>query len=285
MRQKVLTSCMGIICLFFLFGMKSEAAAGINFLKEDPSLVVNEAVITGNEGSFLLYDKANVEENIVDLTNIPENTIGFALTFQIQNFDLQPINMKYLLTARGGIYTDNNFSSSTESSNQEELIVAGDGKYILVFDSIKELQGQLESIDSLFLSFYDEKLEAVNTTSEMTLELISFEYLTEEVELTYIVTGSLSEEFLFEEGSLEEGFVIEEGFVVEEGLEEATIVYAEETNYNTEQDLDSIKEEKSEEKPENAIISNLLLGAGILLVLLAIIFIVVHIVRLNANKK
>lgn len=276
---------MGIICLFFLFGMKSEAATGINFLKEDPSLAVNEAVITGNEGSFLLYDKANVEENIVDLTNIPENTIGFALTFQIQNFDLQPINMKYLLTARGGIYTDNAFSSSKETSNQEELIVAGDGKYILVFDSIKELQGQLESIDSLFLSFYDEKLEAVNTTSEMTLELISFEYLTEEVELTYIVTGSLSEEFLFEEGSLEEGFVIEEGFVVEEGLEEATIVYAEETNYNTEQDLDSIKEEKSEEKPENAIISNLLLGAGILLVLLAIIFIVVHILRLNANKK
>lgn len=276
---------MGIICLFFLFGMKSEAATGINFLKEDPSLEINEAVITGNEGSFLLYDKANVEENIVDLTNIPENTIGFALTFQIQNFDLQPINMKYLLTARGGIYTDNAFSSSKETSNQEELIVAGDGKYILVFDSIKELQGQLESIDSLFLSFYDEKLEAVNTTSEMTLELISFEYLTEEVELTYIVTGSLSEEFLFEEGSLEEGFVIEEGFVVEEGLEEATIVYAEETNYNTEQDLDSIKEEKSEEKPENAIISNLLLGAGILLVLLAIIFIVVHIVRLNANKK
>lgn len=285
MRQKVLTSCMGIICLFFLFGMKSEAATGINFLKEDPTLAVNEAVITGNEGSFLLYDKANVEANIVELTNIPENTIGFALTFQIQNFDLQPINMKYLLTARGGIYTDNAFSSSTESSNQEELIVAGDGKYILVFDSIKELQGQLESIDSLFLSFYDEKLEAFNTASEMTLELISFEYLTEEVELTYIVTGSLSEEFLFEEGSLEEGFVIEEGFVVEEGLEEATIVYAEETNYNTEQDLDSIKEEKSEEKPENAIISYLLLGAGILLVFLAIIFIVVHIVRLNANKK
>ena len=276
---------MGIICLFFLFGMKSEAATGINFLKEDPTLAVNEAVITGNEGSFLLYDKANVEANIVELTNIPENTIGFALTFQIQNFDLQPINMKYLLTARGGIYTDNAFSSSTESSNQEELIVAGDGKYILVFDSIKELQGQLESIDSLFLSFYDEKLEAFNTASEMTLELISFEYLTEEVELTYIVTGSLSEEFLFEEGSLEEGFVIEEGFVVEEGLEEATIVYAEETNYNTEQDLDSIKEEKSEEKPENAIISYLLLGAGILLVFLAIIFIVVHIVRLNANKK
>lgn len=276
---------MGIICLVFLFGMKSEAATGINFLKEDPTLAVNEAVITGNEGSFLLYDKANVEANIVELTNIPENTIGFALTFQIQNFDLQPINMKYLLTARGGIYTDNAFSSSKETSNQEELIVAGDGKYILVFDSIKELQGQLESIDTLFLSFYDEKLEAVNTTSEMTLELISFEYLTEEVELTYIVTGSLSEEFLFEEGSLEEGFVIEEGFVVEEGLEEATIVYAEETNYNTEQDLDSIKEEKSEEKPENTIISNLLLGAGILLVLLAIIFIVVHIVRLNANKK
>ncbi len=285
MRQKVLTSCMGIICLFFLFGMKSEAATGINFLKEDPSLAINEAVIAGNEGSFLLYDKANVEENIVDVTNIPENTVGFALTFQIQNFDLQPINMKYLLTARGGLYTDNVFSTSTETSNQEELIVAGDGKYILVFDSMKELQGQIESIDSLFLSFYDEKSEAFNTASEMTLELISFEYLTEEVELTYIVTGSLSEEFLFEEGSLEEGFVIEEGFVMEEGLEEATIIYAEETNYNTEEDLDSIKEEESEEKPENAIISNLLFGAGILLVLLAIIFIVVHIVRLNANKK
>lgn len=285
MRQKVLASCVGIICLVFLFGMKSEAATGINFLKEDHSLAIKEAIITGNEGSFLLYDKANVEENIVDVTNIPENTIGFALTFQIQNFDLQPINMKYELTARGGLYTDNAFSSSTETSYQEELIVAGDGKYILVFDSNKELQGQLESIDSLILSFYDEKLEAFNTASEMTLELISFEYLTEEVELTYIVTGSLSEEFLFEEGSLEEGFVIEEGFVMEEGLEEAEIVYAEETNYNTEQELDPIKEEKTEEKPENAIISNLLLGAGILLVLLAIIFIVVHIVRLNANKK
>ena len=45
MRQKILASCVGIICLFFLFGMKSEATTGINFLKEDPSLAINEAVI------------------------------------------------------------------------------------------------------------------------------------------------------------------------------------------------------------------------------------------------
>lgn len=287
MRNKIVMCLGGFFALLFSFSLSAEAIVPVE-LKEELLINLSSAEYSENEGALTLYDTNQIDLGVLDLSTIPDNTVGLALTFQIINFDYENLTFKYELGKK-----QNSDNLEFSEAKMDELYIKNDGTYILVLN-LQDLKGSMDKISTLKLVFQDENKAVLNQSSETTLQINALEYLDQEAELDYIVTGEISDSFMFnenaEEGIVIEGFVAEEGFVIGDALDdtssEGAVVLAE--NTDSDQISDSVENQNQEDgeqkemEQENSIVSFLLLAAVIVLVLMAAVLVFLQIVK---NKK
>lgn len=263
MRNKIVMCLGGFFALLFSFSLSAEAIVPVE-LKEDLVFPLSSAEYIENEGAITLYDANQIDLSALDLSAIPDNTYGLALTFQITNFDYQNLTFHYELA---GVQ-----ESEKSEIKPDELSIKNDGTYVLVLNLL-DLKGSLDQISTLKLIFQNENNTAFNQTSETTLQINTLEYLDQEAELDYIVTGEVSDSFIFdansEEGIVVDGFVAEEGFVIGDNLDddsfEGVVVLAE--------------DESADQVNETSMIPYLLFIAVILLVVMAAVLVFLQIIK------
>ncbi|MBQ8821365.1 MAG: hypothetical protein IJZ82_01865 [Lachnospiraceae bacterium] len=153
----------------------------------------------GNPASILLADIAeesgdaanawikvatafDPELTVYDVTSMPANTIGIAVTFEVEDFDLGEATLYWcyqLKTADGTV------SVWDTSSPTDTLTITEDGKYCLVFDANAALGAPIAQIESFQMVF------PCTTTTATEVELKSAVCCTTPEELTAYTTGKV----------------------------------------------------------------------------------------------
>ena len=120
------------------------------------------------------------ELTIYDVTSMPADTIGIAVTFQVSDFDLGEATLYWcyqLKTADGTV------SVWDTSSPTDTITITEDGKYRLVFDANPALGGPIAQIESFQMVF------PCTTTTATEVELKSAVCCTTVDELAAYTTG------------------------------------------------------------------------------------------------
>ena len=124
----------GFFALLFSFSLSAEAIVPVE-LKEDLVFPLSSAEYIENEGAITLYDANQIDLSALDLSAIPDNTYGLALTFQITNFDYQNLTFHYELA---GVQ-----ESEKSEIKPDELSIKNDGTYVLVLNLLDLFHGFL----------------------------------------------------------------------------------------------------------------------------------------------
>jgi hypothetical protein len=182
----------GIIMLMFLLATETSYAA-TSMQKQGNPTSFNLNTIAENKDNRLwikVSTQYDPELSMFDYTSMPEGTKAIAVTFDISDFDQEASLMYWCYQLKGGDYSDKSLSVWDNTSPTDQLTITSDGRYVLVFDAKKALNGELTLIESLQMVFECKDLDATSTTATG-FSCVDVECITDENELANYVTGKV----------------------------------------------------------------------------------------------